>query len=164
MLQEGIGDHDHQGATMKTLPGSPLEVIKPKLRFQLLMRLFANPSCLDSGGYFAQICRGRQIGEIVFLLAGGALLADEPSFVAWQMLLTLIPYSLRNSSAVRTRIAANRAFSRPLVPLRQLTVFQLALASMSSARSIEYLSRGAYLAEPRNFVIGQMSCTPNDTP
>jgi hypothetical protein len=30
---------------MKTLPGSSLEVI-----FQLLMRLFANPSCLDGGG------------------------------------------------------------------------------------------------------------------
>jgi hypothetical protein len=50
VLQEGVGDHGHQGVTMKTLPRSPLEVIKPKLLFQLLMRLFANPSCLDGGG------------------------------------------------------------------------------------------------------------------
>ena len=50
MLQEGVGDHGHQRVTMKTLPGSSLEVIKPEFLFQLLMRLFANPSCLDGGG------------------------------------------------------------------------------------------------------------------
>ena len=41
MLQEGVGDHGHQRVTMKTLPGSSLEVIKPEFLFQLLMRLFA---------------------------------------------------------------------------------------------------------------------------
>jgi len=46
MLQEGVGDHGHQCVTMKTLPGSSLEVIKSEFFFQLLMRLFANPSCL----------------------------------------------------------------------------------------------------------------------
>ena len=50
MLQEGVADHGHQGVAMETLPGSPLEVIKPEFLFQLLMRLFANPSCLDGGG------------------------------------------------------------------------------------------------------------------
>jgi hypothetical protein len=50
VLQEGVGNHSHQSVTMKTLPRSPLEVIKPKLLFQLLMRLLANPSCLDGGG------------------------------------------------------------------------------------------------------------------
>jgi hypothetical protein len=50
MLQEGLGDHGHQCVTMKTLPGSSLEVIKSEFFFQLLMRLFANPSCLDGGG------------------------------------------------------------------------------------------------------------------
>jgi hypothetical protein len=34
---------------------------------------------------------------------------------------------------MRTRTAANRAFSRPFVPLRQLTVLHLAPASISSA-------------------------------
>jgi hypothetical protein len=83
MLQEGVGDHGHQRVTMKTLPGSSLEVIKPEFLFQLLMRLFANPSCLDGSGECAQIRRGGQAGEIVFLLPGGALLTDEPGFVAW---------------------------------------------------------------------------------
>jgi len=50
MLQEGVGDHRHQRVTMKTLPGSSLEVIKSEFFFQLLMGLFANPSCLDGGG------------------------------------------------------------------------------------------------------------------
>src|ERR1700676_5101229 len=30
VLQEGVGDHGHRRVTMKTLPGSPLEVIKAK--------------------------------------------------------------------------------------------------------------------------------------
>jgi hypothetical protein len=49
-VAERVGDYGHQRVTMKTLPGSPLEVIKPQFLFQLLMRLFANPSCLDCGG------------------------------------------------------------------------------------------------------------------
>jgi hypothetical protein len=67
MLQEGVGDHGHQCVTMKTLPGSSLEVIKSEFFFQLLMRLFANPSCLDGGGQRTQIRRRGQVGEIVFL-------------------------------------------------------------------------------------------------
>ena len=35
--------------TMKALPGSSLEVIKPEFFFQLLMGLFANPSRFDRG-------------------------------------------------------------------------------------------------------------------
>jgi len=50
MLEEGVGDHGHEGVTMKALPGSPLEVIKPEFLFQLLMGLFTNPSRLDGGG------------------------------------------------------------------------------------------------------------------
>jgi hypothetical protein len=37
-------------------------------------------------------------------------------------------------SAIRTRTAAKRAFNRPLVPLRQLTLCHLESASISSAR------------------------------
>ena len=50
MLEERVGDHCHECVTMKALPGSSLEVIKPELLFQLLMGLFANPSRLDGGG------------------------------------------------------------------------------------------------------------------
>jgi len=82
MLQEGVSNHCHQDMAMKTLPGSPFEVIKSELLLQLLMRLLTNPSCLNGGGQCAQIRRRREIGEIVFLFPGGTLLANEPSFVA----------------------------------------------------------------------------------
>jgi hypothetical protein len=49
MLEEGVSDHGHERMTMKTLPESSLEVIKPEFLFQLLMGLLANPSRLDSG-------------------------------------------------------------------------------------------------------------------
>src|ERR1700721_1033978 len=63
-------------------------------------------------------------------------------------------------SAVRTRTAANRALSRPLVPLRQLTVLHCALANMSSA-AVDRLSGTCRLrGRPRTLVTGQMSCTP----
>ena len=49
MLEESVGDHRHEGVTMKTLPGSSLEVIEAEFFFQLLMRLLANPSRFDGG-------------------------------------------------------------------------------------------------------------------
>ena len=68
LLQEGEGEHRHERMAMKTLPGSPFEVVEAKLLFQLLMGLLANPSRLDGGCQAAQIGRSRQIGEVVFLL------------------------------------------------------------------------------------------------
>ena len=45
----------------------------------------------------AQVCRGGQVGEIVFLLSRRAVLADQPGLVAREMLLTLVPDPLRRS-------------------------------------------------------------------
>ena len=50
MLEEGISDHCHESMTVKTLPGSSLEVVEAEFLFQLLMRLLADPSRLDGGG------------------------------------------------------------------------------------------------------------------
>ena len=44
MLEEGVGDHRHQGMTVKALPGSALEVVEAEFLFHLLMGLFADPS------------------------------------------------------------------------------------------------------------------------
>lgn len=49
MLEECVSDHGHERMTMEALPGSSLKVIKPELLFQLLVGLFANPSCFDRG-------------------------------------------------------------------------------------------------------------------
>ena len=69
MLEEGVSDHSHEGVTMKSLPGSSFKVIKAEFLFQLLVGLLANPSRFDGGSQGAQVGRGRQVGEIVFLLA-----------------------------------------------------------------------------------------------
>jgi hypothetical protein len=50
MLEEGVGDHCHQGVPVKPLPGPSLEVIKPKLFLELLMGLLTDPSRFDGAG------------------------------------------------------------------------------------------------------------------
>jgi hypothetical protein len=49
MLKEGVSDHCHESVPVKALPRSPLEVVEAELFFQLLMGLFADPSCFDGG-------------------------------------------------------------------------------------------------------------------
>ena len=49
ILEESVGDHRHERMTVKTLPGSALEVIETKFFFQLLVSLLADPSRLDGG-------------------------------------------------------------------------------------------------------------------
>ena len=95
MLEEGVSDHRHERMTVKAVPGSSLEVIKTEFFFQLLVSLLANPSRLDGGRQGAQVGLRRQVGEIVFLLSRHPVFADEPSLVAGQMLLALIPDPLR---------------------------------------------------------------------
>ena len=97
MLEECVSNHRHQRMTMKAVPRSSLEVIETEFLLQLLMSLLADPSCLDRCSQAAQVHPSGQVGKIVFLLPGCAVLADEPSFVAWKVLLTLIPYPLRRS-------------------------------------------------------------------
>jgi len=69
MLEEGVGDHGHERMTVKALPRSSLEVIEAEFFFQLLMSLLADPSRLDGGSQGAQVHRGGQVGQIVFLLS-----------------------------------------------------------------------------------------------
>lgn len=102
LLQEGLGDHCHQGVMMKTLPRSPLEVIQPKLLFQQLKRIFANSSRLDGGG---------------------------PSAVR-------TPTTANRLSADLWSRCANSQFSTWRWP------------AYLRPRSIEYLARGAYVADP----------------
>ena len=133
VLQEGEGEHRHERMAVEILPGSPFEVIEAKFLFQLLMGLLANPSCLDGGRQGTQTGRCRQIGEIVFLSpelrCSPISQASSPGRCCWP--LSLIRCG--GPSAVRTRTAAKRALSLPFVPVRQLTVWHLAPASMSSA-------------------------------
>jgi hypothetical protein len=60
---------------------------------------------------------------------------------------------------VGTRRAVNRALSRPFVPLRQLTAFHLALASICSAAIDKTSGTWCFRGFPRTLVISQMSFT-----
>jgi hypothetical protein len=72
MLEEGVGDHCHEGVSVKPMPGSSLEVIKPELFLELLMGLLANPARLDGAGERLDRRVGWQVREVVFALATGA--------------------------------------------------------------------------------------------
>ena len=49
-LEEGVGDHGHQGVPVESDPGSAFEVVEAEFFLQLLMRLLADPSGFDRGG------------------------------------------------------------------------------------------------------------------
>src|SRR3954447_17156543 len=144
MLEEGICDHRHERMTVKALPGSSLEVIETEFFFQLLVSLLANPSRLDGGRQGAQVRLRRQVGEIVFLLSGHPVFADEPGLpppgrCCWP--LSLIRCG--GPSAMRTRMAAKRALSFPFVPVRQLMFCHDRPACLRPL-SIECQERAAY--------------------
>lgn len=45
-LQEGRGDHRHEGMAMEAGPGSAFKMVEAKLFLELLMGLFADPARL----------------------------------------------------------------------------------------------------------------------
>ena len=44
MLEEGVSAHRHKRMTVKTVPGSSLEVVKTEFFFHVLVSLLANPT------------------------------------------------------------------------------------------------------------------------
>jgi len=87
--------------------------------------------------------------------------ADEPGLVPREMLLTFIPDPLRRSVGRAHTDSGKAALSRPSSQLPAHSL-HLALASMSSAGSIEYPDVAADGDGARRN--GQISCTPTGTP
>ena len=144
MLQEGEGYHRHERMAVKTLPGSPFEVIEAEFLFHLLMRLLANPSCLDGSSQSAQIGRSRQIGEIVFPLSRQPVFADEPNLVPRQMLLTLVPDPLRWSVGDPHADGGKASFELAFRPGSPTHSLPLGIGQhVFGCVSIEYLGRAA---------------------
>ena len=115
VLQEGEGDHHHQGMVVQPGPGAALEVVEAEFLLHLLVRLLADPAGLDRRRQARRSGRvGRQVGEVVLPLAAAAPLAHQPDLVPGQVrrLRSCAP------SARRTRRAAKLAASGPLVPCR----------------------------------------------
>src|SRR3712207_4915760 len=69
VLEIGKGDAAHQPVSVQPRPGAPLEVAETELLFQLLMRLLANPGCLDRARQGAPGGARWQVAEVVFALA-----------------------------------------------------------------------------------------------
>jgi hypothetical protein len=74
---------------------APFEVVEAEFFFELLMRLFADPVRLDGAGQLLDRRVGGQVREVILALAGRAMLAHEPDFLAWQVLSAHIEDPLR---------------------------------------------------------------------
>ncbi len=97
MLKEGIGDHRHEGMTMKSRPGSSFEVVKPELFLQLLMGLLTDPARLDSAGQCLDRRVSRQVREVVFSLPIGTTFSDQPRLRTGHVLATHVLNALPRS-------------------------------------------------------------------
>src|SRR5215217_5679050 len=145
VLQIGKGDAGHQRVPMQPGPGPAFEVAKPELLLELLVHLLARPARLDGGDQPAQRGPLRQVAEVVLRLAAVAPFADQPEFLARQAGALDVE---RPVSATRTRTAAKRALSGPLVPLRQVMRCQRCVASISAAESGARLGSGCLAGRP----------------
>ena len=67
---------------MEPAPRSAFEVVEAELFLDLLMRLFADPTCLNGRGEGFEIRAGGKVREVVLPFAGCTLFADEPAFAA----------------------------------------------------------------------------------
>ncbi|ESZ55487.1 hypothetical protein X727_33080 [Mesorhizobium sp. L103C119B0] len=110
-----------------------IEMVKAEFFLELLMRLFAYPARLDSACELLERGVSGKVGEIIFALAGRAMLADNPDLLAGQVLGAHVADALGWTVGNRTRTAAKRSERRPLVPRRQLTVLHRAVSSIACA-------------------------------
>ena len=119
---------------MQTMPGSAFEVVEAEFFLELLVGLLADPSRLDRGGERLEVGVGRQVGKRAFGVSPEA--RGSPTSQASSPGICCMPVSWMRCggpSAIRTRTAAKEAPKGPLVPLRQLTRRQFAVARTSSA-------------------------------
>jgi hypothetical protein len=92
-------------------------MVKAKLFLELLMRLLTDPSGFDRGGEHLEARIGRQVRQIVFLLASRPALADEPDLVAGHALHTIIEHAvlmaIRNADTAGREETCQPTFGAP---------------------------------------------------
>ena len=93
-LEEGVGDHGHQGVSMQSRPRSAFEVVEAEFLLELLMRLLTDPSRFDCGCELSEARVSRQVRHIVFLLASWSTFADEPDLAARHALHTIVEHAM----------------------------------------------------------------------
>ena len=72
-------------------------MVEAEFLLDLLMSPFADPARLYRNGEGFEAGVGGEVGQIVFLFAGGAPLADEPNLLARHMLHAFVADPLRRS-------------------------------------------------------------------
>jgi hypothetical protein len=86
VLQEGEGELAQQGVVVQAAPRAALEMVQPQLVLELLVHLFADPACFDQRCQDLERRVGGMVRQVVFALAGGAVLADKPRLLTRQAL------------------------------------------------------------------------------
>jgi hypothetical protein len=81
--------------SVQAFPRPTFKVVEAEFFLELLMCLFADPARFDGAGQLLDRRVGGQVGEVVLALAGRAMFADEPDFLAWQVLSAHIVDTLR---------------------------------------------------------------------
>jgi len=142
--QSSPSAHDDEGRA-KTFPRSGRARVPP----QLLMGLLANHRALSVAAKLLEVHSGGQVGEIVIssLPTRGARRSAKPRPL--EDAAAPCPISAgEDRRQYATRTAANRALSRPFVPLRQLTVSPLRTGQPCTSAPVDRLSGTCRLRGP----------------
>ncbi len=108
-------------------------MVEAELFLELLVGLLAYPPGFDGTGQLFERRVAGQIAEIVFTLAGGAMLTDQPDLFAGKMLLAKVTDTLRRPVSDPHAHGSKPRRELAFVPRRQLTVCHFALSSISWA-------------------------------
>jgi hypothetical protein len=177
MLEEGESELAQERVVVQAAPGAAFEVIEAQLVLHLLVHLLADPAGAGGAGSIsagagvrrhrrARLDRcgqdlerrvGREVGQIVFLLAAGAMLADEPSLLAGQVLPSCGDRSIGHPHPDRGELGLERA----LVPVRHETVRNASgrASTSSAAATLSTEGTGCLRGRPAPLRSGWLSVT-----
>lgn len=148
LLKEDKGDHGQEGVSVQLGPGAALKVVEPELFLELLVGLLAGPARLYGRRKGVEIRVRRQVEQVVLALACGACSPTAHTSSPGRCFAPMSWMRCGGPSARRTRNAAKRVASRPLVPRRQLSVCQSASASTASTGRLSWLGRWCWRGRP----------------
>ncbi len=92
-------------------------MVEAEFLFELLVSLLADPARLDRRSERPKIGVSREVGQIVFLLAGRAPLADEPDFFARHVLHAFVADPLWRPVSDAHTGGGEAGLQRPSPPL-----------------------------------------------
>src|SRR6266536_3986581 len=109
VLEVGERDAGHERVSVQAGPGPSLEIVEAEFLLELLMRLLADPACLDRRSQASECGANREIAEIVFALSAAAPFPDEPDFLARQVAVARAAWSIGHPHAHSREARGERA-------------------------------------------------------